>query len=157
MVHRLLREQIIPRPAAELWEFFATPRNLDALTPPDVSFQIIGEIPSRMYAGQLIEYRIGVLPGVRMRWLTEITHVRDFEYFVDEQRIGPYRLWHHEHRFTPSADGRSVTMTDAVSYEVGWGPLGELMHALWIRRQLATIFDYRAKRVQELFAGRAPL
>jgi ligand-binding SRPBCC domain-containing protein len=157
MVHRLHRTQIIPRPPAEVWEFFATPRNLNALTPPDLSFQIVGELPARMYAGQLIEYRIGILPGVRVRWLTEITHVRDFEYFVDEQRIGPYRLWHHEHRFTPSTDGRTVTMTDEVSYEVGWGPIGEIVHALWVGRQLTTIFDYRAKRVGELFAGGKPL
>lgn len=151
VLHRLHREQLIARPPVELWDFFATPRNLNLLTPPQISFEIRSEIPVRMFAGQLIEYRVGVLPGIRMRWVTEITHVRDFEYFVDEQRIGPYRIWHHEHRFVPQPDGRTVRMIDDVSYEVGWGPLGELLHKFWIRRQLATIFDYRAHRVSELF------
>ena len=153
MIQHLQREQLVKRTPAEIWEFFATPRNLDTLTPPTVSFEVVGEPPERMHPGQMIEYRIGVLPGVRVRWLTEITHVREGEFFVDEQRIGPYKLWHHEHRFTPTPDGRGVRMTDRVTYDVGWGPVGDLLHALWIRRQLATIFDYRARRVAELFPG----
>ena len=103
---------------------------------------------------QVIEYRIGVLPGVTTRWLTEITHVRELEYFVDEQRVGPYRLSHHEHHFAATPDGRGVVMTDRVTYEVGFGPIGEVLHAAWIGRQLKTIFDYRAARIAELFSNR---
>ncbi len=150
MIRHLHREQFIAGAPADIWEFFATPRNLDALTPPDMPFQIIGEVAPRMYAGQLIEYRVGILPGVRARWLTEITHVREGEYFVDEQRIGPYRLWHHEHRFTPTADGRGVQMTDDIAYDVGWGPIGTVMERLWIRGKLESIFDYRSKKTAEL-------
>ena len=151
MIQRLHREQVLAGDPAAIWAFFATPRNLDALTPPNVSFKIVGEVPARMYAGQVIEYRIGILPGVTTRWLTEITQVREGSLFLDEQRIGPYRLWHHEHEFAPTADGRGVRMTDRVTYDVGWGPLGDLLHAGWIRRQLVAIFDYRARKVAELF------
>ncbi len=152
MIHRLIREQFVPGDPATLWAFFASPHNLTKITPPNMAFQIIGGVSPRMYAGQMIEYRVGVMPGIRLRWLTEITHVAEGEYFVDEQRIGPYRLWHHEHLFTESADGNGVSMTDRVTYDVGWGWAGEVMHALWIRRQLEKIFDYRIQRVNELFA-----
>ena len=151
MIHRLVREQRLPGRPAAIWEFFAAPRNLNALTPRNLSFAIVGAEPGRMHAGQLIEYRIGVLPGVTTRWLTEITHVQEGEYFVDEQRLGPYRLWHHEHHFAPDVSGDGVRMTDRVTYEVGWSLLGEAVHALWIRRQLAEIFAYRSRKIAELF------
>lgn len=149
MIRQLIREQFVPGQPELIWEFFATPRNLDTLTPPNLKFRIVGDVAPRMYAGQLIEYRIGLLPGVWTRWLTEITHVSDGEYFVDEQRIGPYRLWHHEHHFTPIAGG--VRMTDRISYDVGWGPAGWLAERLWVAREVERIFDYRARRIAELF------
>ena len=151
MIQRLLRTQFLAGDPAAIWAFFASPRNLDVLTPPNLSFVVVGELAGRMYPGQMIEYRIGILPAVKMRWLTEITQVREGEYFVDEQRVGPYKLWHHEHHFTPAPNGSGMRMVDRVTYEVGWGPLGDLVHALWVRRQLATIFDYRARKVAELF------
>jgi ligand-binding SRPBCC domain-containing protein len=151
VIRHLHREQFIPGDPARIWDFFATPCNLNALTPPTLRFEIVGELPSRMYAGQIIEYRIGVLPGITTRWLTEITHLREGELFVDEQRLGPYRLWHHEHHFTPAPDRRGVQMIDRITYAVGWGPPGAALHALWIRPQLETIFDYRARKVAELF------
>ena len=151
MIRTLHREQFVPGDPARIWDFFATPRNLNELTPPGMSFDIRGEVGDRMYAGQMIEYRVGILPGVKLRWLTEITHVREGEYFVDEQRIGPYKLWHHEHRFTATPDGRGVQMTDRITYDPGWGPLGGVVDALWIKRQLAGIFDFRAKQVATRF------
>ena len=151
MLRHLHRQQFVPGDPARIWEFFATPRNLDTLTPPNLRFEIVGEVAPRMYAGQMIEYRIGILPWVWTRWLTEITHVREGEFFVDEQRLGPYKLWHHEHRFTPARGG--VTMTDRITYDPGWGPIGGVVDALWIRRQLTTVFDYRAKKTSELFPG----
>lgn len=155
MIRYLHREQFVPGDPARIWDFFATPRNLNELTPPEMSFDIIGDLAPRMYAGQMIEYRVGILPGVKLRWLTEITHVREGEYFVDEQRIGPYKLWHHEHRFTPAPDGRGVQMTDKITYDPGWGPLGGLADAIWIKRQLAQIFDYRAQKVAAWFQSGA--
>lgn len=148
---QLYHQQFIPADSAAVWSFFATPRNLDELTPPDLRFRIQGEVPERMYAGQLIEYRISPLPGVWLRWLTEIRHVREGEYFVDEQRIGPYRLWYHEHHFEPAPGG--VMMTDRVTYEVGWGPAGGLADKLWVRRKLGHIFAYRRQRVVARFGG----
>lgn len=153
MIRTLHRQQFVPGKPARIWDFFATPHNLDTITPPTLRFEILGEIAPRMYPGQMIEYRIGVLPGLTTRWLTEITHVREGEFFVDEQRIGPYRLWHHEHHFAPASGG--LRMTDRITYDPGWGPLGRLADVLWIRRQLATIFDFRAHRIAELFPGSA--
>ncbi len=147
----LLRTQFIPAAPEAVWAFFATPRNLDAMTPPDLRFRILGELPARMYPGQLIEYRISPLPGIWLRWLTEIRHVREGSYFVDEQRAGPYRFWYHEHHFEPVPGG--VRMTDRVTYEVGWGPAGWLAEKLWVRRQLEHIFAYRRERVVARFGG----
>lgn len=149
MLRTLHREQFIPAPPERVWEFFATPKNLDAMTPPNLRFQILSELPERMYTGQLIAYRISPVPGIWLSWLTEIRHVEEGRYFVDEQRAGPYRFWYHEHRFTPVAGG--VQMTDHVSYDVGWGPAGALVEKLWVCGQLEGIFNYRAKRVTELF------
>lgn len=153
MIRRLHREQFIPGEPAQIWEFFATPRNLDLLTPSHLRFRIVGDLAPKMHPGQLIEYRIGILPGLWTRWLTEITHVRAGEFFVDEQRLGPYRLWHHEHHFAATPDGRGVQMTDRITYDPGWGPIGGLVDALWIRRQLIAVFDYRAKKTAEIFPG----
>ena len=149
MCAELLREQIIPADMERVWAFFATPRNLDELTPPDLKFRILTVVPEQMYPGLLIAYRISPLAGVWLRWVTEIRHIREREYFVDEQRIGPYRLWYHEHHFEAVPGG--TKMTDRVTYEIGWGPLGWLAGKLWVDRQLAAIFDYRARRVAEIF------
>ena len=154
MIRHLRREQFIPGTPELVWEFFATPRNLDTLTPPRLRIQIVGDVAPRMYPGQLIEYRIGLLPGISTRWLTEITHVREGEWFVDEQRFGPYRLWHHEHAFTPAPGG--VRMTDHVAYEVGWGPIGRLVDRYWVTPDVNQIFDYRARRIAELFPENEP-
>lgn len=148
MLHRLHRVHDIPGDPQKIWEFFSTPSNLNEITPPHLKFRILGN-PGPMYQGQLIEYRVSPFPGVWHRWLTEIAHVRDREYFVDEQRFGPYRFWYHEHRFEPIAGG--LRMTDTVTYEVGFGPIGEIMHALWIRRTLAGIFDYRTQVIAKYF------
>jgi ligand-binding SRPBCC domain-containing protein len=149
MIRRLHREQFIRADPARVWDFFATPRNLNELTPPDLRFRMVSEVPDRMAAGQIIEYRISPLPGVWLRWVTEIKQVRAGVSFVDEQRAGPYKLWSHEHQFHPAPGG--VRMVDRVTYDVGWGPFGWLAEKLWVRRQLAHIFDYRCRRVDELF------
>jgi ligand-binding SRPBCC domain-containing protein len=151
MCAQLLREQILPADLDRVWRFFATPRNLDELTPPDLKFRILTTVPEEMYPGLLIEYHISPVPGVWLRWLTEIRHIRDRSYFVDEQRAGPYRLWYHEHHFEAVPGG--VRMTDRVTYDVGWGPFGWLAEKLWVRRQLEHIFDYRARKVAAVFAA----
>jgi len=152
VIRHLQREQFIPADPARVWEFFATPLNLDELTPAHLKFRIVGAPPVAMHAGQIIEYRISPLPGIWLRWVTEITAVQPGVSFVDEQRAGPYKIWHHEHTFTPVPGG--VHMTDHVTYDVGWGPFGWLAEKLWVQHQLKQIFAYRFRRVEELF-GRA--
>jgi ligand-binding SRPBCC domain-containing protein len=149
VIFHLHREQFVPGEPARIWEFFATPRNLDRLTSPHLRFRLTGAVAARMYAGQMIEYRVGIVPGLWSRWVTEITHVRDGEYFVDEQRLGPYRLWHHEHLFQPVPGG--LHMVDHVTYDPGWGWLGGAAQALWIERKLRTIFDFRTAQIGRLF------
>lgn len=149
MIRHLHREQFIPAEPARVWQFFATPVNLNELTPPDVRFKILGDVPGRMFAGQIIRYRISPLPGVWLNWVTEITAVEEGVRFVDKQRAGPYKLWHHEHRFVPEAGG--VRMFDRVTYDVGWGPFGWIAEKLWVAGQLRKIFDHRFRRVTELF------
>jgi ligand-binding SRPBCC domain-containing protein len=149
MIHTLERTQLIPAPIGRVWDYFSTPGNLNALTPPEMYFEILGAPPA-MYQGQLIAYRIRVAPGIRVRWLTEIRHVRENAFFVDEQRAGPYRLWYHEHHFAAVNGG--VLMTDRVTYALPFGSLGDLVHALWVRRTLRRIFDYRREAVARLFA-----
>ncbi|MCS7182156.1 MAG: SRPBCC family protein [Thermoanaerobaculum sp.] len=152
-VHQLLFQQLIPAPLEVVWQFFATPRNLNLLTPPFLHFSIVQGAEEPMYPGQLIRYRLRLAPGIWASWVTEIAHLEEGRYFVDEQRLGPYRFWYHEHRFQPVAEG--VAMTDRVSYALPWGWLGEVAHALWVRRQLVAIFHYRAQQIQRLFPGGA--
>jgi ligand-binding SRPBCC domain-containing protein len=149
MIHTLSQEQFIPAPLDRVWDYFATPANLDAMTPPDLKFKLVGEPAGPMRTGQLITYRIRLLPAIWTSWLTEIREVQDHAGFVDEQRIGPYKFWHHEHRFYAVPGG--VRMTDLVTYDLGYGPIGELLHALWIRPKLERIFAFRRAKVHERF------
>lgn len=149
MIQYLHREQFIPAPLEKVWAYFADPKNLNAITPPDMNFEIRAGGDAAMYEGQIIEYRVEFVRGLRSLWLTEIAHVRENEYFVDEQRVGPYRFWYHEHRFAPVADG--VKMTDHATYAAPFGVLGDIVNALWIGKRLNAIFDYRTKKIAELF------
>lgn len=149
MLYRLARRQFLPAPIERVWPYFATPANLNEMTPPDMDFQIVAGGEPPMYAGQLIEYRVRFLPFVRSLWLTEIAHVVEGRYFVDEQRLGPYRFWYHEHLFEPAEGG--VWMTDRVTYALPFGPLGDLVHAVWVRRKLEHIFDFRRRKMTEIF------
>jgi ligand-binding SRPBCC domain-containing protein len=151
MIHVLEQTQVVAAPLERVWAYFATPTNLNDMTPPELDFLIVRGATPVMRQGQLIEYQVKFAPGPRTTWLTEIRQVVEGRYFVDEQRIGPYRLWYHEHHFDPLPDG-TVQMTDRVTYVVGWGLLGELLHAGWIRAKLERIFSYRRQRVTEVFA-----
>lgn len=149
MVHYLYREQIIPAPVQKVWDYFCDPENLNEITPSDMNFEIIHGGDVKMYEGQIIEYRVEFLRGVRSLWLTEIVHVREGEYFVDEQRVGPYRFWYHEHIFEKTEYG--TKMTDRVTYVVPFGILGDILDKIWISRRLKNIFDFRMKKIIGLF------
>jgi ligand-binding SRPBCC domain-containing protein len=151
MINCLYREQLIPAPLEKVWEYFCDPKNLNAITPPDMNFEILTGGDIRMYEGQLIEYRVEFVRGLRSRWLTEISHVRECEYFVDEQRMGPYRFWYHEHGFEEAASG--TMMKDRVTYAVPAGFLGDILNRVWIAERLTGIFEYRRKMITELFGG----
>ena len=152
-LHRLTREQWLPAPIERVWPFFATPANLDALTPPEMRFRITSAPEPEMTAGQIISYRIRLAPGVTAGWVTEITHFDEGRMFVDEQRAGPYRFWHHRHRFEPLDGG--VVVADDVHYALPFGPIGEAVHALDVRRRLARIFAYRSAELERRFTGAA--
>ena len=151
MIHYLHREQDIPADRQTVWDYFSEPKNLNVITPPDMNFEIITGGDVKMYEGQVIEYRVEFVRGIKSLWLTEISHVRELEYFVDEQRVGPYRFWYHEHRFEKISGG--VKMTDHVTYSAPFGILGDVITALWIRRKLNHIFDFRHQKISEIFGS----
>ena len=136
-------------PVEKVWEYFCDPKNLNTITPLDMNFDIVQGGDTAMYEGQMIEYRVEFIRGVRSLWLTEIAHVREREYFVDEQRIGPYRFWYHEHIFEETAAG--TKMTDRVTYVVPFGILGDAVNTFWIAKRLKYIFDFRRGKIVELF------
>lgn len=154
MIHRLIRQQIIPAPIADVWDYFSAPKNLNELTPPDMNFEIRFAGTGEIYPGQLMEYKVEFIRGLKSRWLTEITQVAHQAYFIDEQRIGPYRFWYHEHTFTSVEEG--VKMDDLVTYALPSSLIGELVHWVWVKGRLKYIFDYRAQKIDQIFGVRPP-
>ena len=142
-IYRLERTQRVSLGAEECWRFFSDPRNLEKITPPAMNFVIKSELPAEIYPGLLIEYTVSPLLGIPLTWVTEIMQVDAPRYFADEQRVGPYRLWHHEHFFRPLPEG-GTEVRDLVTYAPPLGPLGRLFNAVAIRPQLERIFAYRA-------------
>jgi len=140
----------IPVSLEDAWEFFSRPDNLQTITPQHLGFQIRSKHHgSFMYPGQIIEYTVKPVLGIPLYWMTEITHVSDKKYFVDEQRFGPYSLWHHQHHFKAIEGG--VEMTDIVHYKLPLWFLGDIAHSLFVRSQLEHIFQYRTQQVEALF------
>ncbi|MCF7969377.1 MAG: SRPBCC family protein [Methylococcaceae bacterium] len=148
-IHLLTRKQFIPISLEQAWPFFSTPRNLEAITPGFLNFRITSAVPEEIYSGLIITYQISAVAGVPMTWVTEIKHVVPLHRFVDEQRIGPFRFWFHEHRFEAVPGG--IEMTDIVHYVMPWSWLGELVHAVFIRRRLNAIFDFRHDYIANLW------
>ena len=151
-LHTLAQEQRLPITQEEAWEFFSSPRNLDEITPGDLAFEIVSTAGERIHEGQIITYRVKILPFVRVSWVTEIKAVDEGKSFIDEQRFGPYKFWHHRHTFEAIPGG--VLMRDLVHYGLGFGPFGAIAHAVFVRAKLQQIFGYRreilAKRFGEL-------
>ncbi|MBL7778502.1 MAG: SRPBCC family protein [Chitinophagales bacterium] len=148
--HTLTRTQRLPISLNEAWDFFSSPDNLQKITPAKMNFRILSNTGSgKMYPGQIITYKVSPVFGIPLFWMTEITHVKESEYFIDEQRFGPYALWHHEHRFKAINGG--VEMTDIVSYKLPLGPLGSLAYHLFVKKEVEQIFNYRYKVLEERF------
>ncbi|MBL7812877.1 MAG: SRPBCC family protein [Bacteroidetes bacterium] len=151
-IHRLYREQFIATDTDTLWDFITSPLNLAIITPPDMGFIITSpDADGKVYAGKMITYKVSPLMGIKMNWVTEITQVQHKSFFVDEQRRGPYALWHHEHHLEPVDGG--VLMKDIVHYIIPGGPLGDILNRLFIRKKLNGIFEYRFHKMKELFPG----
>lgn len=142
--------QVIPRDLEEVWHFFSRPENLNDMTPDDMDFNIITDIQGvEMYEGMIIQYKVSPMLGIKLNWVTEITHVRDRQYFIDEQRFGPYALWHHQHHFE-LVDG-GVKMTDILNYKVPFGIIGDIANAVFVENRIEEIFQYRIKAVERIF------
>lgn len=150
MIYELKREQVLKSDLDTIWDFVSSPKNLPRITPTYMNFNITSkELPKNMYPGMLISYTVTPVLGIPMSWLTEITQVADKRYFVDEQRYGPYAMWHHQHFIEPHKDG--VLMKDIVTYKLPLGVLGRFAHWLFVKRQLSSIFNYRFLKMEEIF------
>lgn len=148
-MYQLKRTQFVKTDLQTCWDFFSSPKNLQKITPEYMGFDVLTEIPDKMYEGLMIEYKVRPLLNIPMRWITEIKTVKDKQFFIDEQRKGPYVIWHHEHHFKEVTGG--VEMTDIVSYELPMGFLGRLVHPILVKSKLEEIFAYRFQKVEELF------
>lgn len=149
-IFQIYQEQKVPATVDEVWDFISSPKNLKKITPTYMGFEIISQnTVEKMYPGMIIAYKVSPILGLKMTWVTEITQVKENEYFVDEQRIGPYKMWHHEHKLTPIDGG--VLMTDCVSYVLPFGILGKIAHRLFIKKQLNSIFVFRDQAVNQIF------
>jgi len=143
--------QKIPVDLDTAWDFFSKPENLNAITPKKMGFKIISKHHSEtMYAGQLIEYTVKPLFGIPLYWMTEITHVKEKKYFIDEQRFGPYSLWHHQHHFKQTDNG--IIMTDIVHYKIPFWFIGDIANAFIVKNQLREIFLFRRKVIEKKFS-----
>jgi ligand-binding SRPBCC domain-containing protein len=148
-IYKLHAKQNLPISVDEAWSFLSNPENLKVITPDYMGFNIQSGADRPMYAGQIIEYIVTPILGIKTKWVTEITHVVDKEYFVDEQRFGPYTLWHHKH-FIKEIDG-GVEMEDLLHYKLPFGFLGQLVHPFLVKPKLDEIFEYRKNKLVELF------
>lgn len=148
--YQLIKKQNIPASIDEIWDFISSPSNLKEITPKHMGFEVTGNTgKGQMYPGMIITYKVSPLLGIKLNWVTEITHVKDKEYFVDEQRIGPYTMWHHEHKIEPIEGG--IMMTDIVTYQPPMGILGAIANTLFIKKQLEGIFGYRTVALENIF------
>jgi ligand-binding SRPBCC domain-containing protein len=142
-------KQELPISMDEAWVFLSDPKNLKRITPDYMGFDILSGADRKMFPGQIIQYRLTPVLGIPFRWVTEITHVKEGEYFVDEQRFGPYSFWHHKHFIYPTENG--VVMEDVVDYKIPLGILGKLAHMIFVKYKVKQIFTYREKALNEIF------
>ena len=147
---QIIKKQLIKTDIDNLWDFMSSPKNLDTITPKEMKFNIKSNNGNKkMYEGMIITYTVTPLLNIPLNWITEITHIKKNKYFVDEQRVGPYKMWHHEHIFEQKEDG--ILMTDIITYVPPMGVLGKIANFLFINKKVNNIFDYRKKIIDQLF------
>ena len=151
-MYQVKRVQRIPITIENAWDFFSKPDNLAKITPPYMNFSILARSDAgEMYPGMIISYRVSPLFNISIKWATELTQVKEYKYFIDNQIKGPYRIWHHEHHFKKIDGG--VEMRDVLFYDVAYNFLGKLLHKLFIRKRVEEIFNYREDKIKELFGS----
>ena len=148
-IYRFKKSQLLPITINEAWDFLSDPNNLKKITPDYMGFNILEKEDTKMYAGQIIQYIVTPILGIPTKWVTEITHVKDKSYFVDEQRFGPYSLWHHKH-FIKEVDG-GIEMLDIIDYKIPLGFIGRLVNPILVKPKLNEIFNYRKQKLIKLF------
>lgn len=148
-LYRLETVQNLPISQKEAWDFLSDPKNLKRITPEYMGFEILSGASVKMYAGQIIQYIVTPVMSIPTKWVTEITHVDEGKYFVDEQRFGPYALWHHKHFIKPIHKG--VEMIDIIDYKIPFGILGQLVHPIIVAPKLKEIFEFRKHALNEMF------
>jgi len=148
-LYQIKTKQKLPISVDKAWEFLSNPKNLKEITPKYMNFRILSGADRSIFAGQIIQYKVTPMLGISTKWVTEITHVKDKEYFVDEQRFGPYALWHHKH-FIKKIDG-GVEMEDIIDYKIPFGIIGQIAHPIIVKNKLKQIFKYRENKLKELF------
>lgn len=141
--------QVLPISIEEAWDFFSTPENLSKITPSEMGFNITSSITEKIFAGQIITYKIGILPLIKSNWVTEITQVNSPNYFIDEQRFGPYKMWHHQHIFVKKEN--SIEMKDVVHFKLPFGFIGHLAFHLFVKNKLNKIFLHRKDSLSKYF------
>jgi ligand-binding SRPBCC domain-containing protein len=148
--YQFYREQKIKSSIDEIWDFISSPKNLKTITPEYMGFDITSKnLPEKMYQGMIISYKVSPMFGIKTDWVTEITHVKDKEFFVDEQRVGPYALWHHQHHVEQR--GEEILMTDIITYSPPFGFLGAIANSLFIEKKLNEIFEFRKEALIKRF------
>ena len=150
-VFRLKKSQKIPITIEKAWGFFSNPNNLIKITPNHMNFKFLEDVEDFIYPGQIIKYNVRPVLNIKMSWVTEISHVEQNKFFVDEQRFGPYKFWHHKHIFTELDNGCKIT--DIIDYGLPFGLVGEFFHPIFIKPKLEEIFIYRNKRIKDLFGS----
>lgn len=148
-LYQLNAKQALPITKKEAWDFLSDPKNLKVITPEHMDFNILSGADRPMFQGQIIQYIVKPFPGYSTKWVTEITHIKEGEYFVDEQRFGPYALWHHKHFIKEIKGG--VEMEDIIDYKIPFGVLGQIVQPLVVKKQLQQIFRYRETKLNALF------
>lgn len=151
-MYYLEKEIVVPASLKECWDFFSSPKNLSKITPKEMGFEITSPNNiDQMYEGMLISYTVKPLLGIKMKWVSEITKIDEGKLFIDEQRVGPYKMWHHEHHFKETEQG--VLMTDQIFYSLPLGILGQIGHTMFVKKQLEGIFNYREEMVKKMFGS----
>ncbi len=148
-IYQLKTKQIIPASIEKSWEFFSNPRNLSKITPPWLNLKITSDLPDKMYEGMIITYKVYPVAGIPSNWVTEITNVKEKKFFIDEQRFGPYKFWHHQHHFEEIENG--VEMTDIINYALPFDPFSRLANYFLINKKIKEIFEYRKNICNEIF------